>query len=88
MAAPRVVLYTRTGCHLCDDMKKVVDAVAASMPIDFSEVDIDTDPDLRRLYDWEVPVLEIDGRKAFKYRVAERDLRKRISLRHHADGRD
>jgi glutaredoxin len=87
MAAPRVVLYTRVGCHLCDDMKRVVEAVAASVAIDFREVDIDTKPDLRRLYDWEVPVLEIDGRKAFKYRVAECDLRKRISVRN-ADDRD
>ena len=68
-------------------MKEVVEAVAASVPMDFREVDIDTDPHLRRLYDLEVPVLEIDGRKAFKYRVGERELRLRL-LRDHADHRD
>lgn len=56
-------------------MKRVVEAVARTMPLEFSEVDIDTNPDLRRLYDWEVPVLAVDGRKAFKYRVSEGDLR-------------
>lgn len=85
MAKPKVVLYTREGCHLCDDMKRVVEAVGASTPLDLREVDIDTDPDLRRLYDWEVPVLEVDGRKAFKYRVSERELRQRLRHAHDRD---
>jgi hypothetical protein len=58
----------------------VVEAVRASIPFDFREVDIDSAEDLRRLYDHEVPVLEIDGRKAFKYRVSERDLRRRLNV--------
>ena len=66
-------------------MKRVVEVVAGSIAIDFHEVDIDTNEDLRRLYDWEVPVLEVDGRKAFKYRVGERELRQRLQ---HADHRD
>lgn len=65
----------------------VVEEVGRSVPLELFVVDIDTDEDLRRLYDWEVPVLEIDGRKAFKYRVGARDLRKRLEARH-ADGRD
>lgn len=77
----KVVLYTRSGCHLCDEMKRVVEVVGASVPLELREVDIDTDPDLRRLYDWEVPVLEIDGRKAFKYRLTERDLRRKLQSR-------
>jgi hypothetical protein len=59
-------------------MKRVVVAVGASLPLDFVELDIDADPELRRLYDWEVPVLDIDGRKAFKYRVTEVELRRRL----------
>ena len=78
MSRSEVTLYTRSGCHLCDEMKRVVEAVAASLPLDLREVDIDTDPDLRRLYDWEVPVLAINGRKAFKFKVTERELRKRV----------
>jgi hypothetical protein len=59
-------------------MKRVIEAVEASIPIDFREVDIDGDIELRRLYDREVPVLEVDGRKAFKYRVTARELRRYI----------
>jgi len=69
-------------------MRQVVDAVAASIPLDFRQIDIDTDEDLRRLYDWEVPVLEIDGRKAFKFRVTASQLRARIQRRGDADDRD
>jgi len=79
VARPSVFLYTRSGCHLCDEMKRVVQAVAADVPIDFRELDIDQDDDLRRLYDWEVPVLAIDGRKAFKFKVTERELRRRLA---------
>ena len=81
MARPNLVLYTRVGCHLCGEMKQVIETVAATIGLDLREVDIDTDPDLRRLYDWEVPVLEIDGRKAFKYRLTTRQLLRRLAGR-------
>lgn len=69
-------------------MKRVIETVGATIGFDLREIDIDTDPHLRRLYDWEVPVLEIDGRKAFKYRVGERELRQRLLRRDHADDRN
>ena len=71
-----VVLYTRAGCHLCDDAKQVLrDARVA-----FSEVDIDADADLRARYNEEVPVVFIDGRKAFKYHVDPRELQRRLGV--------
>jgi glutaredoxin len=71
---PEVVLYTRAGCHLCDDAKHVL----RSEGVPFSEVDIDGDPQLRALYNEEVPVVFIAGRKAFKYRVDRRELRRKL----------
>jgi len=71
-----VVLYTRAGCHLCDEAKHVLrDARVA-----FSQVDIDGDPTLRERFNEEVPVVFIDGRKAFKYRVDPRELRKHLRI--------
>jgi glutaredoxin len=71
-----VVLYTRAGCHLCDEAKQVLrDARVA-----FSEVDIDADADLHARYNEEVPVVFIDGRKAFKYHVDPRELRRRLGI--------
>ncbi len=74
----RLTLYTRSGCHLCEDMKAVIHAVADECAVELEEIDIDGDPALRAQYDTEVPVLFVDGRKAFKYRVSARELRRRL----------
>ena len=73
-----VTLYTRVGCHLCDIAKDVLDDVRRERPFELTTIDIDTDPDLVRMYGEEVPVVAIDGRKAFKYRVDPAALRERL----------
>jgi glutaredoxin len=77
----RVTLYTRAGCHLCEEARQVLDQVRASQPFYLEIVDIDGDAELRRLYDYEVPVIAIDGVKAFKYRVTEAELVKKLRAR-------
>jgi thiol-disulfide isomerase/thioredoxin len=69
-----VTLYSRPGCHLCDDMKAVVERVARHVPLTVSVVDISSDQQLEALYGLEIPVLLVDGRKVAKYRVAEEQL--------------
>jgi thiol-disulfide isomerase/thioredoxin len=71
-----LTLYSRPGCHLCDEMKAVVQRVvgAAGVPATVEEIDISTDSDLDERYGLEIPVLLIDGRKAAKYRVTEEAL--------------
>jgi len=59
-------------------MKGVVRNVAEEVPLEVEEVDVDSEPDLREKFGSEVPVLFIDGRKAFKYRVAARELKKKL----------
>ena len=59
-------------------MKGVVRDVAEEVPLEVEEVDVDNEPDLREKFGGEVPVLFIDGRKAFKYRVAARELKKKL----------
>ena len=73
-----VTLYTREGCHLCDVVKGVIHQVQRERPFELTIVDVDTDPELVRLYGDEVPVVAIDGRKAFKYRVDAAALRDRL----------
>jgi thiol-disulfide isomerase/thioredoxin len=76
LLALRLTIYSRPGCHLCDEMKAVVQRVArsAATPITIVEIDISTDPDLEARYGLEIPVLLVDGRKAAKYRVTEQAL--------------
>jgi len=71
MAAPlpEVVLYTRAGCHLCDEAKEQLKELRKLVAFALQEIDIDSNPELQRRYNDEVPVIFIHGRKAFKYRI-------------------
>ena len=75
----RLTLYGRPECHLCHEMRAVVDALRADVPFDLDEVDIDGDPALVAAYGEEIPVLLVNGRKAFKYRVTPAALRARLA---------
>ena len=74
----RLTLITRRDCHLCDEMAAVIDRVAPTFSAAVEVRDVDSDPDLRAQYTDEVPVLLIDGRKAFKYRMTARELERRL----------
>ena len=73
-----ITLYTRKDCCLCDEMKEAVCRLAGEFPMNVIEVDVDSSAELRRLHGDEVPVLFINGRKAFKVRVTEEELKKRL----------
>jgi glutaredoxin len=78
---PLVTLYTRAGCCLCDDAKRVVREARKGADFDYEEVDIDGDPELVRLYNDEVPVIAINRIKAFKYRVDMKEFLRRLAAR-------
>ncbi len=78
---PLVTLYTRRGCCLCDEAKRALETARRGADFDYAEVDIDTDPDLCRRYNDEVPVVAIDGVKAFKYRVDPKEFLKKLAAR-------
>jgi glutaredoxin len=78
---PKITLYTRSGCCLCEDAKRVLEAVRGQASFDLDEIDIDNNAELRRAYNDEVPVIAINGSKAFKYRVTEQELLKKLAAR-------
>jgi glutaredoxin len=73
-----VIIYSRPGCHLCDEMKAIVQRVASSTALPFEEIDISTDAELERLYGIEIPVLFVGGKKVAKYRVSEEEFRRML----------
>ena len=75
MTGPNVVLYTRAGCHLCDEAKEVL----AQFGLEPSEVDIDRDPALRERYNESVPVVIINGRERFRGKVDRRLLERLLN---------
>lgn len=79
MGAIRITLYGRADCHLCHEMRAVVDAVARRVPLEVETVDVDGAPALQAEYGMDIPVLAINGRRAFKYRVDARALEARLA---------
>ena len=74
----QLILYSRSDCCLCDAMKTVIRQVAERTSLAVEEIDIDSSADLKQKYGEEVPVLFINGRKAFKYRLTARQLAARL----------
>ena len=81
MAGHEVVLYTRKGCHLCEVVKESLEGLTHRAQFTWREVDIDRDEALRQKYTDEVPVVFIDGRKAFKYSMDEEEFLKTLAAR-------
>jgi hypothetical protein len=69
-----VVLYTRPGCCLCDDARRVLERVRRDHPFVLSERDIEQDDVLLGRYLERIPVIEIDGAEAFELVVDEPEL--------------
>jgi len=72
---PRVVLYSKPGCHLCDEARAVVEAVCAELEEAYDEIDITTSEDLMRSFGEEIPVTFVDGRQHDFWRVDADRLR-------------
>lgn len=71
----RVLLYSKPGCHLCDDARVVVEAVCAELGETYEEVDITTSADLVARYGEEIPVTLVDGAQHDFWRVDAGRLR-------------
>jgi hypothetical protein len=64
-----VLLYSRPGCHLCDEARGVLLAEQARTPFDLHEVSVEGDDDLERAYGIRIPVVLVDGVERFEYEV-------------------
>ena len=73
-----VVLYTREGCSLCVTARAAILLLRREVEFDFTEVDIGWEGDLYEDHKHDIPVVTIDGRRAFKYRVDPQELKKRL----------
>ena len=76
-----VVVYSRKECHLCEVVKETLAQLQGEASFQWREVDIDADPELRRKYNEEVPVVFIDGSKAFKYHMDGRQFLRALAGR-------
>ena len=73
-----IEVYSRPGCHLCEEAKAVIERVQRRLSFSLRVVNIETSPDLEKAYGGEIPVVFINGNKAFKYHVDEAELEKKV----------
>jgi glutaredoxin len=78
LAPVELELLTRPGCHLCEEMKEAISEAARGLEIRLREVDISQDSELERRFGNDIPVLFVNGSKAFKHRATVQELRLRL----------
>lgn len=78
MKKNRVTIYTRPGCHLCEEAKKIILASGCADEFEIEEVNIDENAELYERYKYDIPVILINGVKAFKHRVDAREFAKKF----------
>jgi glutaredoxin len=71
-------LYTRPGCHLCEEAKAAIAPLLREFGAVLREVNIDEDPVLKERYGWDIPVIFIGQRKAAKHRVDVAQFRRQL----------
>src|SRR5260221_1127863 len=76
--AREITLYTRPGCHLCEEAKELIEPMLSEFSATLREVNIDDDADLRRRYGTDIPVVFIGARKAAKHRVDPVKFRRQL----------
>ncbi|GAB3417035.1 glutaredoxin family protein [Flindersiella endophytica] len=79
MAEPRVTLYGKPGCHLCDDARDVIADVCGELGVAWNEVSILDDQDLFRRFGEQIPVTYVDGKQHDFWRVDPDRLRAALS---------
>jgi glutaredoxin len=83
-----VVLYSRPGCHLCEEAKATIEAVRRGDEFTLDEVNIESHPELLSRYQYDIPVIAINGVETFMHRVDPEEFREVIGRRSTQIGTD
>jgi glutaredoxin len=74
----QVIWYTRPGCHLCDEAKLAMQAADCDNEYTLQEINIESDRELLRCYQYDIPVITLDGVEAFRHRLTSEEFRERL----------
>jgi glutaredoxin len=75
MMKPQVTLYSKPGCHLCEEMKREMARADCNEAYDLKELNIETDAELFTRYRHDIPVLNINGLDVFQHRLLAREFK-------------
>jgi glutaredoxin len=73
-----VTLYSRPGCHLCEDAKALMKPLVSEFGATLREVNIDEDSEIAERYAWDIPVIFVGAHKAAKHRIDPRQFRRQL----------
>ena len=76
---PHVIIYSRPGCHLCEEAKRAIASAGCGDQFTLEEINIESDSELLRKYQYDIPVIMIDGVESFIHRVDAKEFRTRIT---------
>ena len=79
LSEAKVVLYHAKGCHLCERARGIIAEIREQIPFDLEEIEIDGDPALEARHREWLPVVEIDGERAFVYSVDPDAFRRKVA---------
>lgn len=79
MSKPHVIIYSRPGCHLCDEAKASILGAGCNDQFTLEEVNIESDDELLKKYKYDIPVVMIDGVESFFHRINPKEFRTRIN---------
>jgi glutaredoxin len=78
-AKAHVIIYSRPGCHLCEEAKEAIAAAQCADEYMLDEINIENDPDLLRRYRNDIPVIIINGVEAFRHRLTRDEFRRKLA---------
>ena len=81
MTKPHVIVYSRPACHLCDDAKDAILGSSLSDHFTFAEVNIESDRELLRKYQYDIPVVTLNGAEVFRHRVDRKEFERLIQMK-------
>ena len=77
-AKAHVIIYSRPGCHLCDEAKQTIETAGCFGEYTLEEINIESDADLLKAYQYDIPVITINGVEAFRHRLTAKSFRERL----------
>ena len=77
-AQAHVIIYSRPGCHLCDEAKQAIESANCADEYTLEEINIESDPALLSSYRYDIPVITINGTEAFRHRLTSQTFREKL----------
>jgi glutaredoxin len=74
----RIDIYSRPGCHLCDDAKAVIEQFRSEYPMNLKTINVEDKPEYENRYGNDIPVVMINGHEAFRHRVERTELERKL----------